>query len=308
MRGGSQANLVLADDGCFYVVKVQDNLQGPNLLFNESAGYELYRSFGLKTPNWQTLQLSESFIEKNRAFWIHDLHDSRPPKPGLCFGSQFLGLEGIRTLEILPARSHKLIQNRADFWLAWVIDACAEHADNRQALFTEDTNSLLYATFLDHGSMFRGADGKSRHNIRASRYLDHRIYPDLTLMQQREIESHFANLDTEALLERIKALPEAWKTSSALQNFEQTLNCLSSGTLVRNLLQTMFDIARVGLKLADRSARGFPEIESELRPEVLHPRILRPEFLHPTVNPALRKGPRSAGGRYHPGRDQRLAG
>ncbi len=50
LRGGSQPILARASDGFLYVVKFANNLQGPNLLFNESAGSELYLACGLPIP------------------------------------------------------------------------------------------------------------------------------------------------------------------------------------------------------------------------------------------------------------------
>jgi len=42
VRGGSQAILAKASDGRMYVVKFRNNHQGPNQLFNECMGTELY--------------------------------------------------------------------------------------------------------------------------------------------------------------------------------------------------------------------------------------------------------------------------
>jgi len=61
----------------------------------------------------------------------------------MCFGSRYLGGEGMRLLEILPGNSFKRVQNHQSFWQAWMIDICAGHVDNRQAIFLEGAQREL---------------------------------------------------------------------------------------------------------------------------------------------------------------------
>jgi hypothetical protein len=89
LNGGSQPILAQASNGLFYVVKFINNLQGPNLLFNESIGSELYRACGLSVPSWEPLIVSESFIESNPGCWMQTPEGRRRPASGLCFGSRF---------------------------------------------------------------------------------------------------------------------------------------------------------------------------------------------------------------------------
>jgi len=52
MRGGSQAHLMRASDGAFYVVKFQNNPQSPRVLANEMFATQvgLWLGFGGRTP------------------------------------------------------------------------------------------------------------------------------------------------------------------------------------------------------------------------------------------------------------------
>ena len=138
LRGGSQPILVQASDGLLYVVKFTNNLQGANLCFNEGIGTELYRACRLAVPSWRPLLVTDAFIGRNPDCWMQTPEGRLRPDPGLCFGSRFLGDSGMRLLEILPSTSFKRVRNLKNFWLAWMIDICAHHADNRQALFHED--------------------------------------------------------------------------------------------------------------------------------------------------------------------------
>ena len=70
LRGGSQPILVRADDGLVYVVKFSNNLQGPNLPFNEALGTELFRVAGFNVPKWRLVEVSDDFIDRNPSCWM----------------------------------------------------------------------------------------------------------------------------------------------------------------------------------------------------------------------------------------------
>lgn len=118
LKGRSQPILVQASDGLLYVIKFIDNPQGPNLLFNECMGSELYHSFGLTVPSWKPILVTDSFLDQNPACWKQDMDGLGRPKAGLCFGSRFLGGDGIRLLEIIPGSSFSRVRNQDSFCLA----------------------------------------------------------------------------------------------------------------------------------------------------------------------------------------------
>src|ERR1700679_3063217 len=119
LRGGSQPILARASDGFQYVVKFANNLQGPNLLFNESAGSELYLACGLPVSEWTPLRIADSFLDSNPECRTQTPEGRLRPASGLCFGSLFLGQDDKRLLEILPASMFDLIRNQTSFGLAW---------------------------------------------------------------------------------------------------------------------------------------------------------------------------------------------
>lgn len=239
--GGSQPVLAEASDGLRYVVKFTNNQQGPNLLFNESMGSELYLSCGLPVPAWKPLLLSESFLEQNPACWMRSPEGIVRPEPGMCFGSLYLEGNGNRLLEILPGTSFKRVRNHRNFWLAWLIDICAQHSDNRQAIFQEDAVGEFTAIFFDHGHLFGGPKGEQRLNFQASRYLDPRVYQDVFSMHHVGFPKGLGARDVDQLWQRCQTLPDKWKTESALDAFEQCLHRLSDVTLLQNILDTMVD-------------------------------------------------------------------
>jgi len=269
LRGGSQPILVLASDGLQYVVKFSNNLQGVNLPFNEGIGSALYRAVGLPCPDWKPLLLTDSFIDQNPDCWMHTVEGRLRPAAGLCFASRFLGGMGTRVLELLPGSSFSRILNYENFWLAWLIDICAGHTDNRQAIFLEDATSRLTAFFVDHGHLFGGPNGDKRMHFSASRFLDTRIYQSVPSEYLLDLPKAISCLNLRRLWHIVEGLPADWQTPSAIEGFEGCLNRLANPSLLQNILDSMVDCHQRQREW-EKSASQFDE-----RPPapVLHPRV-----------------------------------
>jgi hypothetical protein len=278
LRGGSQPILAQASDGLLYVLKFTNNLQGPNLSFNESTGTDLFRACGLSVPAWKPLLITDSFLDNNRNCWLQTQEGSLRPASGLCFGSQFIGSDGGRILEILPGSSFQRVINHAAFWTAWLIDICAEHADHRQAIFTARSDGWSEAIFIDHGHMLGGPEGKQRKSFRASRYLDERIYRSISVQQARDIRRILARLDANRLWQMSEALPDEWKTVSAREAFARCLNRLATASLLRRIFDAMIESRRQSDELDRRACQPkrnlpFPNPRSGIRREVIDQKL-----------------------------------
>jgi len=237
LNGGSQSILARASDGAVYVVKFRNDVHGPNLLFNEAMGTELFRTAGIPVPSWRLLVLTNEFAEANVGCWMETPYGYAPPQPGLCFGSRYLGEDDSRIFEILPGSSLRRVRNRVDFWLAWLLDVCAGHADNRQAIFKEDKEGSLEAVFIDHGRMFSGSRGNRKTHVVASRYyLDPRIYPNVCSETVERLKRVATDLNADGLWARVLSLPDEWITQSALSSFTDCLEALSSQRAVEKVL------------------------------------------------------------------------
>jgi len=244
LRGGSQPILARASDGHQYVVKFANNLQGRNLAFNEAVGSRLYEICHLSVPDWRPLLVSDRFLDENQPCWIQTQNGQLRPESGLCFGSRYLGEEGIRLFEILPGSSFRRVQNLQDFWLAWMIDICAGHTDNRQAIFKQQDDGQLSAVFMDHGSMFFGPNGNQRPHLRASAYLDMRIYEEISVHARMNLARIAQNLNVGRIWREIEALPQDWKTDSGLRAFGACLEMLASPRKVQSVLDTIVELVR----------------------------------------------------------------
>jgi hypothetical protein len=164
LRGGSQSSLIGASDGNFYVLKLANNPQGPNTLFNEAFGSLLSHHLGLPVPEWRPIQVSSSFIEVNPDLHFMLAEGTRAPSTGLHFGSKFvIGSKDAEVYEIVPERWMQRVQNPHFFAGMLLLDIWTENVDRRQALFIEGSaNRSLDAMFFDHGHMFRGPHGTKR--------------------------------------------------------------------------------------------------------------------------------------------------
>jgi hypothetical protein len=240
LRGGSQPILIEATDGRLYVVKFANNLQGPNVLVNEGVGTELYRAFGLSAPKWRPLFVGDSFIDSNPSCWPGI--ESRPvrPSPGACFASEFLGGNDHRVLEFLPRNEFRRVVNAEQFWLAMLLDCCADHADNRQAIFLENGDRSLLANFIDHGHMFGGPLGQ-RHDISCPHYLDKRAYPPITQRYWSQAISLAIHVDFNQIYGVLTGLPDDWKTKSAIENIKLCAERLTDERFLHSVVEMIMD-------------------------------------------------------------------
>lgn len=258
MRGGSQPVLAQASDGLVYVVKFTNNPQGANLPFNESMGSELYRACKLPVPAWKPLLVTDAFIDENPGCWMETADGYARPEPGLCFGSLFLMGDSDRMSEILSKSSLKRVNNSAEFWLAWLIDICAEHTDTRQAIFMEDRKGGLDAFFLDHGHLFGGPSGKERKHFTASRFLDLRIYQSVSPRYVKGFRDVVKNLKVDCIWQSVQTLPVDWRTGSAISALTRCLDRLGSALFLENIIATMVDaFQRKEQRLRDQCAPAW---------------------------------------------------
>ena len=179
MRGGSQSSLIGTSDGNFYVLKLANNPQGPNTLFNEAFGSILSHHLGLPVPEWHPMQVSSSFIATNPDLHFMLAEGVRTPSAGLHFGSKFvIASKDDEVYEIVPERWMQRVQKPHFFAGMLLLDIWTENVDRRQALFIErSANRALEAMFFDHGHMFRGPNGdKNLKSPHACLYYHRNIY------------------------------------------------------------------------------------------------------------------------------------
>jgi hypothetical protein len=275
LRGGSQPFLIKASDGLLYVVKFHDNPQGPNLLFNEAVGTELFREAGLRVPEWRVVRVSEDFIQAHSECWLQTSLGAVRPSAGECFGSSFLGLIGEAVFEILAGGHFSRLRDRGHFWTAWILDVFCDHTDNRQVVFVEGAARWLEAYFIDHGHMFGGAYGTKSSHFRASQYLDPRIYTQATAELASELEERIHSIDLRAVAETVFDLPNRWASATAMTRFQSFVQRISNRTLVKNVIRCILGVTETaGMKsgLQPEQPAGVCQCSS-MRPQIPLSRI-----------------------------------
>ena len=112
LRGGSQAQVMLADDGNKYVVKFLGNPQHDRVLANEYLACCLAQLIGLSVPEPVIIHVDERTIREQQ---ITFTLAGRPvvPRPGPQFGSRLITAELI--FDFLPRTMHGQIKNVAEF-------------------------------------------------------------------------------------------------------------------------------------------------------------------------------------------------
>ena len=160
MRGQSQAYLVSAQDGRYYVAKFQDNPAGTRTLINEWIAHHMLDQLGVSTPALCILNLSDAVrAESNLTF--HFTNCEVPVKSGLHLGSLCpVDPDKEAIFDFLPNRLLPNVVNLGDFASTLVLDIYVGQTDKRQVIFTRDRTAgmgAFCAHMIDHGNSFGGS-------------------------------------------------------------------------------------------------------------------------------------------------------
>ena len=155
VRGGSQARIMLADDGKKYVTKFMGNPQCTRVLANDYMACRLARMVGLSVPEPVIILLDEKTIfEQQITFTLA----GRPvaARPGLQFGSALVTGE---VLDWLPGTMLGRVRNLREFAGLLAFDKWTGNADGRQVVFHKNMRERKYtASFIDFGYCFNAGE------------------------------------------------------------------------------------------------------------------------------------------------------
>jgi len=164
VRGGSQAHLIHASDGFWYVVKFQNNPQHHRILVNELLASELLEYLGVAAPQHAIVHFSPAFMAANPEACIQTRHGKIAVQPGPHFGSRYPGdPRVVNVCDSLTDRALGSVANLKQFLGALVFDRWVCNADARQAIFFNadisggtGPNRRLTAQMIDHGLALNG--------------------------------------------------------------------------------------------------------------------------------------------------------
>src|SRR5260370_18412165 len=87
MRGGAQSQLMRCSDGCYYVVKFQNNPQHRRILVNELLGTRLAGRLGLPITPAEIIDVSEELIRLTPELSMEIPPPRVPCQAGAHFGA-----------------------------------------------------------------------------------------------------------------------------------------------------------------------------------------------------------------------------
>jgi hypothetical protein len=211
LRGGAQSTLVRCDDEALYVLKLNGNPQGSNVLANEALGGHLLAGLGLQVPRCKNLTVTFGMLCRNPLLHFAYENGFAMPRSGLHFGSEFQHLPGHRLLEFLPEPLKFEVENASDFLGIYLFDVWASHQDRRQCIFRRnDLTRTHRVIFIDNGHLFGGPDWSKvagRPRGACSGYVKPPSQRDLNIDKWI---SHFERLLPELLHEAVNEVPTEW--------------------------------------------------------------------------------------------------
>jgi hypothetical protein len=170
MRGGAQAHLVEADDGCFYVVKFRNNPQGRRILVNEWFGSILLRYLGVACPEPAIVNFTRDFLDESSEVAIQLGTARIRPETGWHFGSRYPGHpDRVAVYDFVPDTLLGRVENLNEFVGMLCFDKWVGNADARQCVFVRarvqeyapaarahPLRVGFVALMIDHGYVFNG--------------------------------------------------------------------------------------------------------------------------------------------------------
>ena len=155
VRGGSQARIMLADDGKRYVVKFQGNPQCTRVLANDYLACRMARMIGLSVPEPAVIRVDEKTIQEQQI--VFNLAGRAVSvRPGLQFGSEVV------TGEVWDWPSGSMlgrVRNLREFAGVLAFDKWTGNADGRQVVFHKEMRERKYtASFIDFGYCFNAGE------------------------------------------------------------------------------------------------------------------------------------------------------
>ena len=116
LRGGSQAQLLRASDGAYYVTKSAQNPQHIRVLANEMLATRLGEFLGLPVPRVEPIEVSEWLIEHTSELSIELGGTCTPWKPGVHLASLYVDDPATtHVLDYLPESIMDSVQNVAGY-------------------------------------------------------------------------------------------------------------------------------------------------------------------------------------------------
>jgi hypothetical protein len=213
MRGGAQAHLMRASDGCFYVVKFQNNPQHLRVLANELLATRLAECVGLPVALIELVQVDQWLIENTGALCVDNGAKLVPCAAGLQLGSRYVcdPSDG-HIFDYLPDSLLPKVKNIPAFAGMLALDKWLGNADGRQAVFWKKVREQKYnLTFIDQGYCFNASEWNFPDSPLRGVYARNSVYQRIDGWESFEPWlSRIEGLDPEVIREIAGEIPPEW--------------------------------------------------------------------------------------------------
>src|ERR1700752_703704 len=176
------------EDSDYYVVKFQNNPQGPRLLANELLATRLAARIGLPTPPVAVVEVREELIAHTDDLVMQLGRGRAPCQAGLQFGSRYPG-SPVETVvyDFLPDEELRESENLADFCGMLVFDKWTCNTNGRQTIFFRAASDSRYrALMIDNGFCFNAGEWNFPDAPFRGNYARHRVYEGVRGMEAFE--------------------------------------------------------------------------------------------------------------------------
>jgi hypothetical protein len=184
MRGGSQAHLMRASDGQFYVVKFVGNPQHTRILANEMFATQIGAWLGLPMPRMAVIDVSDWLIRHTPELRTQIGGREIPCSSGLQFGSLYPcdpTSDPVEIFDYLPQSVLEKTPGLISFARILVLDKWLANADGRQAIFTRRHKARRFGiVFIDHGYCFNAGEWDFSDSALRGVYASNCVYRDVT--------------------------------------------------------------------------------------------------------------------------------
>jgi hypothetical protein len=215
MRGGSQAHLMRADDGAYWIVKFHNNPQHFRVLANEFFASRIGSYLGLPIPEVAVIDVSEWLIQHTPEMRIDVAgYAARPCSHGLQLASRYIvNPQTDMVFDYLPESLMKKSRHIADeVTRVLVLDKWTGNTDGRQAVFTKPSYANHYdITFIDQGYSFNAEHWNFPDIPLTGVYYRNFVYEHVTGWESFEpVLSRAEAIDAQDLWKLAQGMPEQW--------------------------------------------------------------------------------------------------
>jgi hypothetical protein len=240
MQGGAQGHLMLGADGNAYVVKFQNNPQHLRVLANEFLASRIAKAAGLTAPDVDLVEVSEWLIGNTAELEIDLGHNRVKCKPGLQFGSRFVGgLMPGQVVDYLPEEKLEELTNLAEFAGILALDKWTGNCNGRQAVFTRKQRERRYrAVFIDFGYCFHAGTWEFEDAPLRGVYYRNAVYAHITGWESFEPWlTRMETMDADTIWTAAGEVPPEWYGGDISEMEALVERLLARRTRIRELIE-----------------------------------------------------------------------